>query len=142
MCVRDELLLLTKRPSNLSNAASLLYHGYQSLPLPSSAVNWAGFYVVYPNDPTLLVLGPFQGHVACQSIRFGRGVCGAAAAEKEAKIVADVDRFPGHIACDSKSKSEIVVPIVVNNEVNPPPACPSSLIVRRLLLLLTLIVLS
>jgi L-methionine (R)-S-oxide reductase len=115
------LLLLTRRYlSNLSNAASLLYHGYQSLPLPSSAVNWAGFYVVYPNDPTLLVLGPFQGHVACQSIRFGKGVCGTAAAEKEAKIIPNVDRFPGHISCDSKSRSEIVVPIVVNDQVNAP----------------------
>jgi L-methionine (R)-S-oxide reductase len=73
--------------------------------------------VVYPNQPNLLILGPFQGHVACQSIRFGKGVCGAAAAEKEAKIIDNVDCFPGHIACDSKSRSEIVVPIVVNDQV-------------------------
>jgi L-methionine (R)-S-oxide reductase len=81
---------------------------------------------VYPDDPALLVLGPFQGHVACQSIRFGKGVCGTAAAEKEAQVVDDVDRFPGHIACDSNSKSEIVVPIVVNDQVIH-PASPSSL---------------
>jgi L-methionine (R)-S-oxide reductase len=104
----------------LSNTAALLYHGYKSLPLPSSAVNWAGFYVVYPNDPTLLVLGPFQGHVACQSIRFGKGVCGTAAVESQVKIVSDVDKFPEHIACDLKSRSEIVVPIVTNDQVNVP----------------------
>ena len=78
--------------------------------------------MVYPSEPTLLVLGPFQGHVACQSIRFGKGVCGTAAAEKEAKVVDDVHRFPGHIACDSKSKSEIVVPIVVEDQVIAPTA--------------------
>jgi L-methionine (R)-S-oxide reductase len=74
-----------------------------------------GFYTL---DPKLslkpqLILGPFQGKVACQTITFGRGVCGAAAASRETQLVPDVEKFPGHIACDGDSKSEIVVPIVV-----------------------------
>lgn len=59
-----------------------------------------------------LILGPFQGHVACQTIKFGRGVCGTAAATKTTQLVPDVEQFPGHIACDGASKSEIVVPIL------------------------------
>ncbi|PTB69673.1 GAF domain-like protein [Trichoderma citrinoviride] len=98
--------------SNLSNAASLLWHAYKSLPAPSNQVNWAGFYVLDPSAKDQLILGPFQGKVACQTIPFGRGVCGAAAATKTTQLVDDVEKFPGHIACDSESKSEIVVPIV------------------------------
>ena len=79
-----------------------------------------GFYTLdplgKPSSPQL-ILGPFQGKVACQIIAFGRGVCGAAAATKTTQLVPDVDAFPGHIACDSDSKSEIVVPIVVNDKV-------------------------
>jgi L-methionine (R)-S-oxide reductase len=75
---------------------------------------------VYPNNPQVLVLGPFQGHVACQTIAFGKGVCGLAAAEQKVRLVKDVDQFPGHIACDSNSKSEIVVPIVKNGRVSEP----------------------
>lgn len=66
-------------PSNFSNTASLLWHAYHSLPSPSSAVNWAGFYFTDPSNPAQLLLGPFQGQVACQTIAFGRGVCGTAA---------------------------------------------------------------
>jgi L-methionine (R)-S-oxide reductase len=88
-----------------------------SLPAPSNAVNWTGFYILYPNDPELLVLGPFHGHVACQTISLGRGVCGTAAAKAETQLVKDVDAFPGHIACDGASKSEIVVPIVKKGKV-------------------------
>ncbi|KAK7606868.1 GAF domain-like protein [Phyllosticta citricarpa] len=100
--------------SNLSNLASLLYHAYRSLPVPSSAVNWCGFYVLDASAASRdqLILGPFQGHVACQTIKFGRGVCGTAAATKVTQVVRDVEQFPGHIACDGASKSEIVVPIV------------------------------
>jgi L-methionine (R)-S-oxide reductase len=79
-------------------------------------VNWAGFYTVDPSSsqPTpTLILGPFQGKVACQTIAFGRGVCGAVAATRRTQLVPDVDRFPGHIACDGESRSEIVVPVVV-----------------------------
>lgn len=98
--------------SNLANTASLLWHGYQSLPSPSKSVNWAGFYVLDPTKPNQLILGPFQGQVACQTIGFGRGVCGTAAQTGVTQLVPDVDKFPGHIACDGASKSEIVVPIV------------------------------
>ncbi|KAM0382026.1 hypothetical protein ACHAPY_004009 [Fusarium culmorum] len=99
---------------NLSNAASLLWHAYKSLGSPSKDVNWAGFYVLDKSskDPQL-ILGPFQGKVACQTIKFGKGVCGTAAATHETQLVRDVEEFPGHIACDGDSKSEIVVPILV-----------------------------
>ncbi|KAL8363116.1 hypothetical protein RB601_009073, partial [Gaeumannomyces tritici] len=102
---------------NLSNTAALLWHAYKSLPAPSSAVNWAGFYTLDPRPGPggrpRLILGPFQGKVACQTIAFGRGVCGAAAETRAAQLVPDVDTFPGHIACDSESRSEVVVPVVV-----------------------------
>ncbi|KAF9739065.1 GAF domain-containing protein [Paraphaeosphaeria minitans] len=98
--------------SNFSNAAALLWHAYHSLPAPSSAVNWSGFYFTDPSNPRKLILGPFQGQVACQAIAFGRGVCGAAAETKVTQLVEDVEKFPGHIACDGASKSEVVVPIV------------------------------
>ncbi|RYP26088.1 hypothetical protein DL767_008191 [Monosporascus sp. MG133] len=117
---------------NLANAASLLWHAYKSLPSPSNRVNWAGnstpeplatttltsptgFYTLDPKQTSKpqLILGPFQGKVACQVIPFGRGVCGTAAAERTTHLISDVEKFPGHIACDGDSKSEIVVPIVV-----------------------------
>ena len=72
---------------------------------------WAGFYVVDPAKGDELVVGPYQGTLGCLRIAFGRGVCGAAAAERRTHIVPDVEAFPGHIACDSRSKSEIVVPV-------------------------------
>ncbi|KAB5539450.1 GAF domain-like protein, partial [Coniochaeta sp. 2T2.1] len=102
--------------SNLSNVASLLWHAYHSLPAPSNRVNWAGFYTLNPAQPRELILAPFQGKVACQTIAFSRGVCGAAAATGETQLVPDVDKFPGHIACDGDSRSEIVVPIVVEGK--------------------------
>ncbi|KAF2757647.1 GAF domain-like protein [Pseudovirgaria hyperparasitica] len=102
---------------NLSNASSLLYHGLLSLPRPSSASNWCGFYVLDPKNHNQLILGPFQGQVACQVISFGRGVCGTAAAAKETQLVPDVEKFPGHIACDGNTKSEIVVPIIQQGKV-------------------------
>lgn len=75
---------------------------------------WIGFYLVKGEQ---LILGPFQGPVACSIIRFGKGVCGTAWAKKETQVVPDVDQFPGHIACSSDSRSEIVVPVMVNDEV-------------------------
>jgi GAF domain-containing protein len=75
---------------------------------------WVGFYIVKENQ---LVLGPFQGPIACTRIGFGKGVCGAAWKDKKTIIVPDVDKFPGHIACSSAAKSEIVVPALRNNEV-------------------------
>lgn len=88
--------------SNLANAAALLY---ASLP----DVSWAGFYLL---ENETLVLGPFQGKPACIEIPIGRGVCGTAAVRKETVTVENVHRFPGHIACDSASNSEIVVPLI------------------------------
>jgi GAF domain-containing protein len=72
---------------------------------------WTGFYLVDPEKPGELVVGPYQGTLGCLRIAFGRGVCGTAAAERRTVIVPDVDAFPGHIACDSRSRSEIVVPV-------------------------------
>ncbi len=73
---------------------------------------WTGFYVVDPAKGDELVVGPYQGTLGCLRIAFGRGVCGVAAAERRTQIVDDVDAFPGHIACDSRSKSEIVLPVL------------------------------
>lgn len=72
---------------------------------------WCGFYLVDPAKPDELVVGPYQGTLGCLRIPFGKGVCGAAALRRETIIVPDVDAFPGHIACDSASRSEIVVPV-------------------------------
>lgn len=91
--------------SNLANVASILY--------TMEDVNWAGFYLL---DKERLVLGPFQGEVACTIIPLGKGVCGTAASKKETIIVNDVNTFKGHIACSCKSKSEIVVPILKDNQ--------------------------
>ena len=88
--------------ANMANVAALLW---ETLP----DLNWAGFY---RNVGGELVLGPFQGRAACIRIPFGRGVCGAAAASREVQCVDDVNAFPGHIACDSASVSELVVPLV------------------------------
>ncbi len=88
--------------SNLSNLTSALKQTF-------SKINWVGFYLY---DKERLYLGPFQGKVACTTIEIGKGVCGTAASEKETIIVHDVDKFPGHIICDSDSKSEIEVPII------------------------------
>ena len=73
---------------------------------------WTGFYLVDPARPGELVVGPYQGTLGCLRIAFGRGVCGTAAAARRTLIVPDVDAFPGHIACDSRSRSEIVVPVL------------------------------
>ena len=92
--------------SNLSNASSVL----STLP----NINWCGFYLV---DSNRLVLGPFQGEIACAIIPFDKGVCGYAYRNKKTIIVDDVNRFDGHIACSTLSKSEIVTPIIKDNEV-------------------------
>lgn len=92
--------------SNLSNVTAILNQ--------LDNINWCGFYLV---DNETLYLGPFQGEVACTVIPFSKGVCGYAARNKKSIIVDDVNKFPGHIACSSLSKSEIVIPIIVNNEV-------------------------
>ena len=73
---------------------------------------WTGFYLVDPDKPDELVVGPYQGTLGCLRIAFGRGVCGTAAATRQTQVVDDVEAFPGHIACDSRSRSEIVVPVI------------------------------
>lgn len=88
--------------ANMANFASLLFHSLPDL-------NWSGFYLMKDNQ---LVLGPFQGKPACIRIPMGEGVCGTAAARRETILVANVHDFPGHIACDSESNAEIVVPVV------------------------------
>lgn len=93
--------------ANLANAAALLYHTLPDL-------NWAGFYLM---ENGLLVLGPFQGKPACIEIQVGRGVCGTAVAEDRTQLVQDVHQFPGHIACDGASNSEIVIPIHADGRV-------------------------
>lgn len=92
--------------ANAANTASLLYHGLPEL-------NWAGFYFLKGGE---LVLGPFQGKPACVRIALGRGVCGTAAARREPVLVPDVGVFPGHIACDGGSRSELVVPLLRRGE--------------------------
>jgi GAF domain-containing protein len=91
--------------NGLANAANMCALLYQLLP----DVNWAGFYFLQGSE---LVLGPFQGKVACVRIAMGRGVCGTAAERREILVVRDVNEFPGHIACDAASRSEIVVPLI------------------------------
>lgn len=91
------------RTANLANASALIW---QAL----TEINWAGFYFI-PENYNKLVLGPFQGLPACIEIEIGKGVCGTAVAENAIQLVADVHQFPGHIACDSASNSEIVLPI-------------------------------
>ena len=95
------------RTANLANAAALLYHALDD-------INWAGFYLL---EGDVLVLGPFQGRPACIEIAHGRGVCGAAVAQDKTQLVYDVHQFPGHIACDSASNSEQVVPIHAGGQV-------------------------
>ncbi|MCB2096519.1 MAG: GAF domain-containing protein [Parvularculaceae bacterium] len=92
---------LTARMATVSN---ILHHAFDHY-------FWTGFYVVDPEKPDELVVGPYQGTLGCLRIAFGKGVCGAAAARRETVIVEDVHAFPGHIACDARSESEIVTPV-------------------------------
>lgn len=91
--------------ANMANASAILFHSLEDL-------NWAGFYL-YKEDE--LVLGPFQGKVACMHIPMGKGVCGTSALKREVLRVANVHEFPGHIACDCASNSEIVLPLIKEN---------------------------
>ncbi|HYF22562.1 MAG TPA: GAF domain-containing protein [Caulobacteraceae bacterium] len=92
------------RVARMATVASMLANA-------SDSYFWTGFYVVDETKPAELVVGPYQGTLGCLRIPFGKGVCGAAAAERQTQIVPDVHAFPGHIACDSRSNSEIVVPV-------------------------------
>lgn len=98
---KDEKLI-----TNLSNLAAAIKQTFEK-------VSWVGFYLV---DSDELYLGPFQGKVACTKIKIGSGVCGSSALKRETIIADDVDKFPGHIACDSESRSEIVIPIIKNEK--------------------------
>lgn len=91
--------------ANMANASALLFHNLKN-------INWAGFYLYKENE---LVLGPFQGKVACMHIPIGKGVCGTSAQTQKVIRVDDVHQFPGHIACDAASNSEIVIPIIKKN---------------------------
>ena len=97
--------LIAGEPDKIANMANLAALIWQYLP----QLNWAGFYRVVDGE---LVLGPFQGKPACLRIPFGQGVCGTAAASGATQLVADVHAFPGHIACDGDSRSELVVPVL------------------------------
>ena len=101
--------LLQGEPDRIANAANLSALAFQALP----ELNWVGFYFF---DGTELVLGPFQGKPACVRIALDRGVCGAAASQRQTQLVPDVHAFPGHIACYAASRSEIVVPLVHGGE--------------------------
>ncbi|KAF9191173.1 hypothetical protein BGZ50_009607 [Haplosporangium sp. Z 11] len=110
--------------TNLANTSALIYHGLRAV--TNKPINWVGFYVLDQDTSSsstassrkdALILGPFQGKVACTNIAFGRGVCGTAAAENRTLLVKDVHEFPGHIACDAASNSEIVVPLELDGRV-------------------------
>jgi L-methionine (R)-S-oxide reductase len=105
--------LIEEEPNLITNLANIT----AALKYSMDNFLWVGFYLIEENNATELVLGPFQGRVACTRIPFGKGVCGTAAESKETVIVDDVDKFPGHIVCDSLSSSEIVVPVIKENAV-------------------------
>ena len=96
----------TDRVANAANAAAAIYYALGDL-------NWAGFYFLRGSE---LILGPFQGRPACVRIPLGKGVCGTAALQRRSLLVPDVNAFPGHIACDAASRSELVVPLLASNE--------------------------
>ncbi|KAH6568966.1 hypothetical protein BASA50_008001 [Batrachochytrium salamandrivorans] len=97
--------------SNLSNMASLLFWAYHD-PAIDRPVNWVGFYLHSSLKPGFLLLGPFHGRIACTMIKMGKGVCGTSASERRPMLIANVHEFAGHIACDSLSMSELVIPLV------------------------------
>ena len=111
--IDEKYSLLIKQVKNLlrkeDNLITNLSNFTAALKQTFSKISWVGFYFF---DGTKLYLGPFQGKVACTEIKIGSGVCGISAQKKETIIVSDVDKFPGHIACDVESRSEIVVPII------------------------------
>lgn len=105
--------LLGEDRNAVTNMAQTSAFIFQMIP----DLNWAGFYVTNPEKAEHLILGPYQGKVACVHIPFGRGVCGTAAETQQTQLVEDVNAFEGHIACDAASLSEVVVPLLVNEDV-------------------------
>ncbi|MEM6538725.1 MAG: GAF domain-containing protein, partial [Pseudomonadota bacterium] len=106
--LRQEIAAVIEGEDNtvarMATVSNILYHGFDHY-------FWAGFYCVDPEKSDELVIGPYQGTMGCLRITFGKGVCGTAAAERRTVLVDDVHTFPGHIACDARSKSEVVVPV-------------------------------
>ena len=94
----------TNLVARMATVSNILHHAFDHY-------FWTGFYLVDPENPRELVVGPYQGTLGCLRIAFGQGVCGACASRRETIIVEDVHEFPGHIACDSQSESEIVIPV-------------------------------
>jgi L-methionine (R)-S-oxide reductase len=116
MLTRQVASILEGERDLVANAAQFCAFVYDTI----ADLNWAGFYLTHParkGDGQDLLVGPFQGKVACARIPFGRGVCGAAAAERRTMLVPDVHAFPGHIACDSASNAEIVIPLIKDGKV-------------------------
>jgi GAF domain-containing protein len=123
--IKPDYALLAKQAASIlederdltANAAQFSALIYDTV----AELNWAGFYFTRPaktpDGAKELLVGPFQGKVACARIPFGRGVCGTSAAERRTIVVADVHAFPGHIACDSASNAEIVIPVIKNGEI-------------------------
>jgi L-methionine (R)-S-oxide reductase len=105
-----EAILTGRWITDLANISAILMNNFGD-------INWVGFYLVPENEPDILWLGPFQGQPACTTIQFSKGVCGAAATLKKGMLIDDVELFPGHIVCDSRSKSEIAIPLLRNNQV-------------------------
>jgi L-methionine (R)-S-oxide reductase len=119
LLARQAASILEDERDLTANAAQFSAFIYDTI----ADLNWAGFYLVKPVKKTVpgglaqeLLVGPFQGKVACARIAFGRGVCGTSAAERRTIVVADVHAFPGHIACDSASNAEIVIPVIKDGE--------------------------
>lgn len=113
----EQYILLVKQIKNLlvkeDNLVTNLSNFTAALKQTFNKISWVGFYLY---DGSKLYLGPFQGKVACTQIKIGSGVCGTSAQNRETIIVPDVDKFPGHIACDVESRSEIVIPIIKRNK--------------------------
>lgn len=109
LLIKQLKTLLNKKDnffSNLSNLTAALKQSFDK-------ISWVGFYLF---DGKKLYLGPFQGHVACSEIELGKGVCGISAEKRKSIIVPDIDKFPGHIVCDTGSRSEIVIPVIKNDK--------------------------
>lgn len=121
LLARQAASILDNERDQNSNAAQFSAFVYQTI----TDLNWVGFYWVRPRgvasthgDEQELLVGPFQGKVACARIQFGRGVCGAAALSRESVLVPDVHAFPGHIACDAASNAEIVIPVIKDGKLH------------------------
>jgi GAF domain-containing protein len=109
LLIKQLIILLNKKDNLISNLSNLTAALKQSF----DKISWVGFYLF---DGKKLYLGPFQGKVACTEIELGEGVCGTSAEKRTSIIVPDVDKFPGHIICDSGTRSEIVIPVIKNDE--------------------------